>query len=561
MVSRLFRFIEREISGLHEAAYLLASCAILSQLLALIRDRLFASTFGAGHTLDIYYAAFRIPDLIFVSVASLVSISVLVPFITQKMKEGEEQGKRFIDDIFSLFFVLIVVVCVLMFFLMPLLVPKVFPGFAADPELPSLILLARILLLSPLLLGISNFFASITQMYNRFLLYAVSPLLYNLGIIIGALFLYPKFGIAGLGFGVVLGALLHLGIQIPFIMKQDLFPRLCVPRHWKPLLRAASLSLPRTLTLSANQIATFFLVAIGSYFAAGSIAVFNFAWNLQSVPLSIIGASYASAAFPALSRLVVEKRIGEFVAQVALSARHILFWSLPMLSLFIVLRAQIVRTILGAGAFSWSDTRLTAACLAIFIVSTAAQSLLLLFVRGYYALGKTGKPLLINVLSSALIVGFAYVLLRLFGAVPVVQYFLESLFKVENLSGSVVLILPLAYTLGTLLNALWHWIAFGQEFKGFNSSVLRTLFQSLSASVIMGYVAYLFLNVFDDLLDVHTALGIFLQGLYSGLIGIAVGVLVLHILKSEELADVWKTLHHKIWKAKVIGPEPTETTL
>ncbi|MBI2476396.1 MAG: hypothetical protein HYV67_04105, partial [Candidatus Taylorbacteria bacterium] len=190
--------LNREISGLHEAAYLLATCAIASQLLALLRDRLFAYTFGASRTLDIYYAAFRIPDLIFVAVASLVSISVLMPFLMEKFKEGEETGKRFVDASFSFFFVAIVGVSLAAFVLAPFVAPPLFPGFGGDPIRSHLIALTRIMLLSPIFLGLSNFLASITQMYNRFFIYAVSPLLYNIGIIVGALFFYPLLGIAGL---------------------------------------------------------------------------------------------------------------------------------------------------------------------------------------------------------------------------------------------------------------------------------------------------------------------------------------------------------------------------
>lgn len=542
------------------AAVLLGGASLVSRLVGIWRDRLLSGTFGAGPELDAYYAAFRIPDLIFVSVASLVSISVLVPFFIEKLREGEEEGKRFIDATFSVFFVVIIAVCFVVFFAMPTLIPLVLPGFASDPLLSDLIGLARILLLSPLLLGISNFLASITQIYNRFLIYAVSPLLYNLGIIAGIWFFYPALGIAGLGWGVVLGALLHVGIQVPFIRSQRLFPVFRLPLRWALVKRVVLISLPRTLTLSANQIATFFLVALASLLSAGSIAVFNFSWNLQSVPLSIIAVSYASAVFPALSRLAAEGKTREFIVEMALCARHIIFWSLPAMALFVVLRAQIVRTILGAGNFDWSDTRLTAAALAIFVLSVVPQSLLLLFIRGYYALGRTTRPLIINVISSVCIVLLGYGLLYFASATPVFRYFVESLFKVENLSGSSVLLLALAYTIGTAVNAVWHFAAFQFEFPDFKAPVVKTFFESFSASVIMGYASYLFLDVFDNIFNLSTLPGIFLQGFCSGLLGIAIGVLVLRLMKSEELSEVWRTLHRKIWKAPVIVPDTNENS-
>jgi putative peptidoglycan lipid II flippase len=104
MVKRFLNFISREIGGLHEAAYLLGAFAVVSQILALVRDRLLAYKFGATHALDIYYAAFRIPDFIFVAIASMVSISVLIPFLMEKIDSGEKEAKEFIDAIFSVFF-------------------------------------------------------------------------------------------------------------------------------------------------------------------------------------------------------------------------------------------------------------------------------------------------------------------------------------------------------------------------------------------------------------------------------------------------------------------------
>ena len=561
MVKKVLSILNREISGLHEAAYLLGAFALGSQVLALVRDRLFAATFGASRTLDLYYAAFRIPDFIFVSVASMVSVSVLVPFLIDKLKQGEGEAKRFIDNSFSIFFIAIVAISVVIFVFIPFLIPYILPGFGDEPLKSLLVTLARIMLLSPIFLGISNFLASITQIYNRFFFYAVSPLLYNAGIIIGIIFFYPVLGVAGLAWGVALGAFLHCVVQVPFIRQKTLFPAFNFSLDFSLIKIVVLISLPRTLTLSANQIAGFFLVGMASLMGAGSIVVFNFSWNLQSVPLSIVGASYASAVFPALSRFVVQGEHRKFLDDVTMCARHIIFWSLPLMALFVVLRAQIVRTVLGAGHFDWSDTRLTAACLAIFILSVVPQSLLLLFVRAYYALGKTYKPLFINVLSSAIIVALGYLFTRWFESIPMFRYFIESLFKVENLSVSIVLVLPLAYTLGTCVNAFWHWWSFEKEFKGFTRPVVNTLFTSFSSAVIIGYVTYLFLNVFDDVFKINTVIGIFLQGFCSGVLGIVAGVVVLVLMKNEEIQDVGRTLRAKIWKAKIVGTDPTEVAL
>jgi len=557
MVKKIFNFINREVSGLHEAAYLLGFFAFLSQLLALVRDRLFAHQFGAGATLDIYYAAFRIPDLIFISVASLVSVSVLVPFVIEKLSISKDETRRLIDGLFSFFFILIVVVSLFAFFLMPVLAPIIFSGFDGT-MMEALISLSRIILVSPILLGISNFFGSITQASKRFFVYAISPLLYNFGIIAGILWFYPNFGITGLGLGVILGALLHLLIQVPAVVADGLFPRLSFSFDWDVIVRVSSISIPRTITLGLSQLTIIWFVALASRMGEGAISIFNFSWNLQSVPLSIVGVSYSLAAFPTLSKLFSEGKRDLFIGHIISAARHVVFWSLPIAVLFIVLRAQIVRTILGSGAFDWADTRLTAAALALFAVSAVAQGLILLFVRGYYAEGKTGRPLVLSLISSIVAVVLAWGLVRLITLVPVFGYFIESLLRVADLSGTLVLVLPLAYSVSMILNVWLLWYFYEGDVKSFAGPLGNTLFSSFSSSVIMGAVAYGGLNIFSQIFDLDTVLGVFLQGLVSGLIGIVAGVLVLYLLKSNELSTVWRTLHHKIWGVKAIAPELRE---
>lgn len=557
MVKRVFKIFHKEIIGLHEAAYLLAFFAILSQLLALVRDRLLAYSFGAGGILDLYYAAFRIPDLIFVTVASVVSISVLVPFLIEKLDKGIVEGKKFIDSVFSFFFILISGTSLIAYFLVPYFSVYIFPNLNTNQS-AEFILITRILLLSPIFLGLSNFFASITQVYRRFLIYALSPLLYNIGIITGIVFLYPIFGLEGLVYGVILGAILHFFIQIPFVLKQGLVPRFSFIIDFVGIRKVIFLSIPRTVTLGASQIALIFLVSFASRMSEGSISVFNFSLNLQSVPLSIIGVSYSIAAFPTLSKLFSSGQRVKFLEQIIASTRHIIFWSIPISVLFIVLRAQIVRTILGAGKFSWDDTRLTAAALALFTISVVAQSMVLLFVRGYYAMGNTKKPLFVGLLSGSMIIFFSFFLIKVFNNFPMFRYFIESLLRVDNISGTAVLMLPLGYSLALIVNCVLLGIGFHKDFPNFSNAIIPTIFQTFCASIIMGFVSYLCLGIFDDVFNLNKSIGIFLQGFVSGIIGLVVLVITLRLLKNKEVDEIWKTMHKKIWKAKPIAPDVAE---
>ena len=179
--------LNRQWNGLHEAAFLIGIFTFSSQILALFRDRLLAHLFGAGKILDIYYASFDIPDLVFAGVASFMSALVLIPILTKYATESDARAQKFLKDVFTIFFTVLVIASIGLFIAIPTIMPKFFPNFIGNESL-DLIRMTRILLLSPILLGLSNLLGSVTQMLHKFFAVALAPLLYNIGIIIGALF-------------------------------------------------------------------------------------------------------------------------------------------------------------------------------------------------------------------------------------------------------------------------------------------------------------------------------------------------------------------------------------
>ncbi|MEK7460148.1 MAG: lipid II flippase MurJ [Patescibacteria group bacterium] len=557
MVKKLLSLLHREWSGLHEAAFLLALFAIFSQILALFRDRLLAHTFGAGQTLDTYYAAFRIPDLVFAGVASFMSAVVLIPILIRYAKDNDARAQKFLNDAFTVFFTFLVIVCVGIFIAMPALVQAFFPHLEGQAQ-SDLIMMTRILILSPILLGLSNLLSSVTQMLHKFIAFALAPVLYNIGIIFGAIFLYPVFGIVGLAWGVILGAFFHFFIHFFVSYRHGFSLTLSLAPSLRDIWEVIYVSFPRTIGLVANQIALFVLIIYAMQMEAGSVTVFNFAFNLQSVPLAIIGMSYATAAFPTLSKHFAGADIEKFLAQILSATRHIVLWSLPILVLFIVLRAQIVRTILGSGSFDWTATILTAATLALFSVSIIAQSVGLLFIRGFYATGQNKIPLIANLLSAVLIVVSGYGLVHWYGSSQFFQNFISSLLRVEDVRGAEVLMLPLAYSIGMVFNVALLIYFFRRRFGRFLSPVKNTFTQGLFASLMAGFVAYEFLGVLGMYLDLNTFLGIFTQGLVAGVAGMLTWWLILELLGSEEIKETRTALKRKFWKAGAVMPDREE---
>ncbi len=563
MVTKVFNLLNREFKNINRAAIILGGFTLLSQILGLFRDRFFAHVLGPSASLDVYYAAFKVPDFIFMSVASLASVTVILPYLVEKLgvkEDGELNGnsaraKKFLNDTFTVFLLAMIFVSILALIFMPFLVKLVAPGFSGA-ELSDLIVLSRIMVLSPIFLGLSNLFGSVTQMFKKFFVFAISPVFYNIGIIIGVIVFYPTFGLMGLAYGVVLGALMHMLIQFPVLARHDFLPKISLRINWADLKEMIKVSLPRTIGLSLSTLSLIAIIAIASLIGEGSISIFQFSLNLQNVPLGIIGVSYSVAAFPTLARFFSSHNIGDFISYITLAARQIIFWSLPVMFLFIVLRAQIVRVILGTGNFTWEDTRLTAASLALFAISISAQSLILLFTRGYYAAGNTRRPLYINLISTLLTILCAFWFVHIFKSSAYVQHFFESLLRIESIPNTEIVMLPLAYSLGAIFNAFFLWFYFRRDFnvKSEGGSFLfKAFFESFAGAFFMACVAYLFLGVFDNFLDINTFWGILGQGFFSGILGILAGYVVLKLLKNEQIKEIEKVLSIKrFWKTPVV---------
>ncbi len=540
---RAFKLLSQEVRGLHTAFYVLAFVAFLTAVVGLLRDRLLAHVFGASATLDIYYAAFRVPDLIFVALGALVSVYILIPGLARR---SEEAKRDYIDTIIAGFFIFTILICGLAYFLAPVILPLFFPAFVINGSMPALLTLTRIMLLQPILFGFSNIFAAITQSRKRYLLYSISPLLYNLGIIVGTVFLYPRMGITGLAWGVVFGALMHAGIQVPSILDDGFFRRFPKLREPRALAETVFVSVPRALALSMSEIAELGLIALAGLLAPGSISIFIFAYNLQSVPLSIIGSSYSVAAFPTLAAALAAGRRNEFIAHTATAARSVVFWSLPATALVIVLRAHLVRVILGSGAFNWTDTRLTAAAFALFSVSLVAQGLALLIVRAYYAAGRTFVPFFVSAATAALTILFGAASIGALHTMPVVGEFASAILRVSEVPGTSVLALAFAYTLVSIIGTvalLWH---FEYRFAGFLKLVWRGWGESLLASVTCGAVAYATLVAVGPITLSSTVLTVFLRGLAGGIAGIVACTLIYALLGNREYRETTAALHGRL---------------
>jgi len=518
MLKNVFR---RQINSITIAAALVAASSLVSRLLGIIRDRILAGEFGAGATLDMYYAAFRVPDLVYNLVVLGALSAGFIPIFTSLIKDfkcDEECGLKnhnkeawtLVNNVLNILLLGLIVISVLGIIFAPAFVRYITPGFSLDDQATTASL-TRIMFLSPLFLGISGILGGVLQSFRRFLIYSLAPILYNLGIIVGAVYFVDIWGVQGLAWGVVLGAFLHMFIQIPMIVRLGFRYRFKIKWFDRDTIKIGRMMIPRTMSLAISQINLVVITVIASSLSSGSLSVFNFANNLQSFPIGIFGISFAIAAFPALSQHAfnLEKLSENFSSTI----RQILFFIVPATILIIVLRAQIVRVVLGTGSFDWQDTILTMNTLGFFAISLFAQATIPVLVRVFYARHNSRTPFYLGLFSIAINIVLSFVFAQTMGVAG----------------------LALAFSIANILNfmLLWLWLHFKVGDLGVYSIFVSTA-KFMVAAIAAGLATQIAKVLVWPFIDMTKFTGVFLQLCLSFLAGILVYALFCYLFRSEE---------------------------
>lgn len=401
-------------SKIFRASVLLGSFTILGKLIGLLRDRILAGQFGASTELDVYYAAFRIPDLVFNLLILGATSSAIVPIFIEYYQRDKAGAWRIAQNFLNVMVVGVAILSVIVFIFAQPIAHLIGPGFGLG-ETDVLANLMRIMLLSTLVFAVSTILGSILHALQRFLVYALAPVFYNLGIIFGAVYLVPLFeqwgyhGIYGLGFGVVLGAVLHLAIQLPVALREGFRFGTFFDVSDHAFRRMVTLMIPRTLSLGAYNIGLTVVTSIASLLGSGSITIINLATNLQYVPVSVVGISLATAIFPQLASHATTQDIPEFKRKLNRALKITLISTSLIAVLMFVFRQLIIDIIFQVGNFKEADRVLTATVLGIFMFSVMAQSLMHIITRAYYAFQNTKTPFVVALFSIVLNVLLSYI--------------------------------------------------------------------------------------------------------------------------------------------------------
>ncbi len=394
------------------ASVLLAAASLISYVAGLLRDVLMSNYFGATVITDAYNTAFLIPDLIYTLTTAGALSGIFLPIFRSVNLKDQEESSKLAGSFLVLGQVMVLVLSVIAFLIMPWLVETF---FARAPEPQLIINMSRILLVSPIVFSLSNTFGSILMTFKHYLAYAFSAAFYNVGIIAGLVIFEGELGIYSVVVGVLIGLALHLGLRLIDFSFLDFKVKFS---WYRPgIKKIASLAAPKTVGLLVWQLSLWAYNIIGTgMLAAGSIAAFYYARNIQSFAVSLFGIAVATAVFPFIVDFKERNQTKELVQKIESTLLQILVFTVPAAVGLALLDTEVVTALLGRGEFDEKAIVLTSAILFFFAFSIPFESMTHLFARIFYAFHNTLIPVGVNLLFLAINLGGSFYFAVEYGA-------------------------------------------------------------------------------------------------------------------------------------------------
>ncbi|MEK9146931.1 MAG: murein biosynthesis integral membrane protein MurJ [Patescibacteria group bacterium] len=525
------------------AAFVIAFSVAASRILGLIRYRLLAARFGDDiQLLDSFIAASVLPDAIFeVFIFGTIALAFIPVFSQYLSREKLERAWELSSKMITIGLLVFVIATTLIITLADFIAPIIAPGLVAkDPTAAFQIArLLRIMIFAQLFFVISIFLTGILQSFQRFLVPAIASIFYNIGIIISIIFLTPVLGIYAPALGMILGALLHLIIQLPLALSLGFKFNLKFDWRDRDVRETFSLMWPRSVSLGLMRLSDIINIALASIATVGSIVAFNFAQVLQFVPISLFAGSLAQAALPSLSIEFNAKRYEQFKTLFIQSLHQILFLILPAAAILAILRIPAVRLVFGAREFPWEITVLTGRTLIAFSIGIAAQAVILLLTRSFYAIRDSFTPVKVTIITTSLNVTMSVVFVL-----------------VLKLS---IIWLAIAYSTANITAALLLLFILDRKVNFDKRQLLLPVVKMLLISAATAVALYIPMKLLDQLVfDTTRTIGLILLTTVAGTVGMSVYIFLSWLLGVREVY-IFYGLAKRIAKlpAKLTSPAPT----
>ncbi len=426
------------------AATLIMVMIVASRVLGLVRQRVLANYF-APSDLALFFAAFRLPDTIFEVLVFGTFSSAFIPVFTKALQEGEKKAWEIAGRVVTIGLLIFGVAAIIFAIFAPQIYTVIAPGFT-DGETVQIANLARILFAAQGFFVISYVLTGVLESLRRFLVPALAPLFYNIGIILGTVFLTPYIGLMAPAVGVVIGALAHFVIQYPLSRKLG-FRFIWDARPDAGVKQIGALALPRVIDLAFDQIGKTTELFLSSIISQASYTYYIFANTLQLLPVTLFGTSLAKAVLPMLSRADGDTK--EYRRILLTAIFQAIFFTLPLAAALIVLRVPIVRLVYGTKIFDWEATLQTGMVLSVYALGIVSQTLMSILARAFFALHDTKTPVKISFIGLGLLIAGDFILVRGFN-LPV--WALAASFSFSTLVEAVILMVLINKKIGEIVN-------------------------------------------------------------------------------------------------------------
>lgn len=404
--------LERQQSSIMSAAAFITVATIISSITGIARFRLLETIFYSRplgrEELDAFYFAFQIPDMMFKLIILGALSAAFIPVFIQYQKKSEEEAFYMTSVLMNLLLTIFIIIGTIVFIFAPQISTALAGSAYTARQIEVTTTLTRIMVFTQFFFAISNFFTGVLQSYKRFVAPALAPIVYNVGIVLGAYFFSPMFGIYAAGIGVVLGAFLHMLIQLPTILKLRFRYSFSLNFHHEGMRKVVKLTPARSTTLGISETQDLIIGKFVTSISSISYTIFTYATQLMTLPIRLFGVSIAQAALPFLSAESDEKDLHHFRDLVLQLIHQISFFAFPASVLLLILRIPIVRILFGAKDLPWTMTLTTARMLGIISISITAQAIVQLLIRAFYALKNTKTPLKISLITSGLYITISW---------------------------------------------------------------------------------------------------------------------------------------------------------
>ena len=540
----VLRLLHKTSTGVHDAAQIVAFFSIVGIVIGYLRDRAFVHFIGPSEVFDVYIASFKIADTLLLISLGFLSVAAITIMCERKKRDSEEELKHFVTNTFYIFSLFLLIVGLILWILIPHIVSTFFSEIGTDIY-RDMVLYSRLLLIQAVLFSLSYFFTAVLTFKRRFVTYGLVPIVYNIGIIFGAMYLFSIYGGIGLVYGVLIGTLFAFLIQGFALLKTDILHKPTFSKKsLKDIINTVKISTPFAVISIANHGVNIMIIGYIFAISSSTLSIYYFADALHAIPFSIIVMAYAIASLPTLIKLITENRMDDFFETINSVLKTVIFILAPLVAIIFVISREIVHILFQTGEFVAQDTIVTSIILMGFIFHIIPFSFERLYIRFFMVTRKIKQliPIYLSIIGLK-VYAIWWLTTNITEDSSLIQYIYTNL-PLTEYSHALLLIVVVTLVLFEILlvKSIGYWFMYLTKHNVFE--VAPSFIQHMGVSFIAGTVMWFVSRQFNIS---ETYLNSFIEACVVVGVGGIVWYILLTVLKNKELSNFKDKIKEKIY--------------